>query len=155
LPSVAHDGDDASAEAERPAAPVLLPQVATPLANLKVLLVDNEEDTRAMVRDALENAGAEVRASSTAHAALAEAAEWRPDLLVTDLGLPGMDGYELLKAIRALRPQHFCPAVAVSAYARLDDRTRARAAGFQAHVAKPVDPASLVVALRTALSSAS
>jgi CheY-like chemotaxis protein len=65
-------------------------------------------------------------------------------VLVTDLGLPGMDGYALLRAIRQDGTQPAFPAVAVSAYARLDDRSRALAAGFQAHVAKPVDPATLV-----------
>ena len=77
---------------------------------------------------------------------------WPPDLIVTDLGLPGMDGYELLAAIRTKRPAAACPAVAVSAYARLDDRSRALAAGFQAHVAKPIEPPALVSILCSALA---
>jgi CheY-like chemotaxis protein len=104
-----------------------------------------------MFRDALENAAADVRAVSSGRAALQVAEEWRPDLLVTDLGLPGMDGYDLLTAIRARYAPNECPVVAVSAYARLDDRARALAAGFQAHVAKPIDPATLVLVLQSAL----
>jgi PAS domain S-box-containing protein len=125
------------------------------LVGLGILLVDDEEDTLTLFRDALEQAGARVRAVSSGQAALEVMEEWRPDLLVTDLGLPGMDGYELLQAIRSTHAQAACPAVAVSAYARLDDRSHALAAGFQAHVAKPVDPAGLVTALHCALSSIS
>jgi CheY-like chemotaxis protein len=105
-----------------------------------------------MFRDALEEVGADVRAAASGDAALEIADAWQPDLLVTDLGLPGMDGYALLAAIRARHSSTACPAVAVSAYARLDDRSRALASGFQAHVAKPVDPATLMMVLRGALS---
>jgi CheY-like chemotaxis protein len=113
--------------------------------------VDDEEDTLTMFRDALEDAGANIRTASSARSALQIAEVWPPDLLVTDLGLSGMDGYELLASLRAERSSATCPAVAVSAFARLDDRSRTLAAGFQAHVAKPVDPAALVRALRSAL----
>ena len=106
-----------------------------------------------MFHDALEAAGANVRAAATGPAALAVAETWPPDLIVTDLGLPGMDGYELLAAIRTKRPAAACPAVAVSAYARLDDRSRALAAGFQAHVAKPIEPPALVSILCSALAA--
>jgi len=123
------------------------------LTGLKILLVDDEEDTLTMFRDALEEVGAQVRAAASGQAALEIADVWPPDLLVTDLGLPGMDGYALLIAIRARHSSTACPAVAVSAYARLDDRSRALATGFQAHVAKPVDPATLMMVLRRALSA--
>ena len=122
------------------------------LAGLKILVVDDEDDTLTMFREALDDAGSDVRAASSGPAALAIAKEWQPDLLVTDLGLPGMDGYQLLAALRN-GSGVTCPAVAVSAYARLDDRSRTLAAGFQAHVAKPVDPASLLAILRTVLSA--
>ena len=69
------------------------------------------------------------------------------------MGLSRMEGYELLAAIRRKRPAAACPAVAVSAYARLDDRSRALAAGFQAHVAKPIEPPALVSILCGALSA--
>ena len=119
---------------------------------MKILVVDDEPDTLEMFHDALEAAGADVRAAATGPAALALAETWPPDLVVTDLGLPGMDGYELLAALRTKRPAASCPAVAVSAYARLDDRSRALATGFQAHVAKPIEPPALVSILCSALS---
>ena len=112
-----------------------------------MLIVYDERDTLEQFRDALEAAGADVRAVAGGREALAVAETWPPDLVVTDLGLPGMDGYELLAAIRKTRPAATCPAIAVSAYARLDDRSRALAAGFQAHIAKPIEPPALVAIL--------
>jgi PAS domain S-box-containing protein len=128
---------------------------AASLEGLEVLLVDDEEDTLSMFRDALEIAGARVRSARTATEALAIAGTWRPDLIVADLGLPGMDGVELLRAIRASERNRTVPAVAVTAYARLDDRARALSAGFQAHVSKPVDPAALLRVLATAATAIS
>ncbi len=147
-------GEPAAGEGSHPDTVVRHPDSPPSLAGVEILLVDDEEDTLALFRDTLEEAGARVRAVSTGADALCQTDTWKPDLLVTDLGLPGMDGYELLRAIRSKRSLRACPAVAVSAYARLDDRSRALAAGFQSHVAKPVDPATLVLALRKALSSA-
>ena len=121
------------------------------LAGLRVLLVEDQPDTLTMFRDALEGFGAHVRTASNGHDALDVAEAWPPDLLVTDLGLPGMDGYELLRALRAKPSLRPFPAVAVSAYASLDDRARALAAGFHTHVAKPIDPAALARALESAL----
>ena len=123
------------------------------LAGVDVLLVDDEADTLMMFKEALEAAGAVVRAVSTGPDALREAVQRRPDLLVTDLGLPGMDGYELLRTLRGHNSHPVFPAVAVSAYARLDDRSRALAAGFQSHVSKPIDPAALVRALAAAVAA--
>ena len=125
---------------------------ATSLAGVNVLLVDDEADTLILFRDALVGTGAHVRAVANGLDALRELENWQPDLLVTDLGLPGMDGYELVRAIRDKRPG--LPAVAVSAYARADDRERALAAGFIAHIAKPIDPLSFVRVLATSLSPA-
>jgi CheY-like chemotaxis protein len=125
---------------------------AASLVGLKVLVVDDEPDTLEMFRDALEAAGADVRAVAAGREALSVAETWPPDLVVTDLGLPGMDGYELLAAIRKTRPASACPVIAVSAYARLDDRSRALAAGFQAHVAKPIEPPALISILCSAVS---
>ena len=124
---------------------------APSLAGIQILLVDDEPDTLTMFRDALEGAGARVRAVPDATEALRVTESWRPDLLVSDLGLPGMDGYELLQALRHRSSPHAFPAVAVSAYASMDDRTRALAVGFTVHVAKPIDPAALVRALGSAL----
>jgi CheY-like chemotaxis protein len=105
-----------------------------------------------MFRDALEAAGAEARAAPAGREALSVADAWPPDLIVTDPGLPGIDGYDLLAAIRRTRPASACPAIAVSAHARLDDRSRALAAGFEAHVAKPIEPPALVSILCSTLS---
>jgi CheY-like chemotaxis protein len=104
-------------------------------------------------RDALEAAGATVRAVSSATEAIRESERSWPDLLVTDLGLPGVDGFELLQTLRSSRQTRGIPAVAVTAYASPDDRLRTLAAGFQAHVSKPIDPVALVSALAAALSA--
>jgi len=120
-----------------------------PLDGVDILLVDDDAETLTLFRDSLEAAGATVRAAMTADEALREHDKRRPDLLVTDLGLPGMDGLELLQAIRTKSPN--IPAVAVTGYARLGDRARALGSGFQAHVSKPIDPASFVQALAAAL----
>jgi PAS domain S-box-containing protein len=127
---------------------------AASLEGLQVLLVEDDADTLTMFRDALQHAGARVRAAATAPDALVMTDSWRPDLLVTDLGLPGMDGYDLLQSLRRRGAAPFFPAVAVSAYAGGDDQARALAVGFQAHYAKPIDPAMLVRALASVLAAA-
>ncbi len=121
------------------------------LDGVHVLLVDDEEDTLAMFREALETAGARVREARTADDAIREHDEQAPDVLVADLGLPGTDGFELLRIVRTKTPN--MPAVAVTGYARLDDRARALAAGFNAHVSKPIDPAAFVHALAAAVAA--
>jgi PAS domain S-box-containing protein len=122
------------------------------LDGVDILLVDDDEETLTLFRDTLEAAGARVRAVMTAPDALRAHHERPPDLLVTDLGLPGIDGLELLQIIRTRSPN--IPAVAVTGYARLGDRARSLAAGFQAHVSKPIDPAAFVLALAAAVSKA-
>jgi CheY-like chemotaxis protein len=122
------------------------------LDGVDILLVDDDEDTLTLFRDSLEAAGARVRTVMTAADALREYDVRPPDLLVTDLGLPGTDGLELLQIIRTKSPN--MPAVAVTGYARLGDRARAMGAGFQAHVSKPIDPASFVQALAAAMAQA-
>jgi PAS domain S-box-containing protein len=140
---------------ERSSAALLDPAVAGPverrLAGVDVLLVEDEADTLMLFKTTLESHGARVRPAATAAEALAIADEWRPSLLVSDLGLPGIDGYALLRAIRARAAHRTLAAVAVTAYARPDDRARALAAGFDAYVSKPVDPAELVRTLASVL----
>jgi CheY-like chemotaxis protein len=120
------------------------------LFGLDVLVVDDEDDTLSLFREALEAAGANVRVATSGVDAIRENADRPADLLVTDLALPGMDGFELLAAVRKTSPH--IAAVAVTAFARLDDRSRSLAAGFQAHVSKPIDPQAFVRTLAGALA---
>jgi len=116
------------------------------LEGVRVLVVDDEADTRELVSTILAQSGAEVRAAESTAAALAALDEWQPDLLLSDIGMPGEDGYALIGKVRALSPPERAalPAIALTAYATLEDHVRARAAGFNTHVAKPVDPEDLV-----------
>lgn len=126
------------------------------LTGVRVLVVDDEADTRSMLAVVLGQCEADVRTASSASEALAtlDAHDgWRPDLLVSDIGMPDEDGYSLIKKIRE-RPTEqggSIPAVALTAYARLEDRMQALAAGFQIHVAKPVEPAELILVIRSLL----
>ncbi|MBV9958982.1 MAG: response regulator, partial [Acidobacteria bacterium] len=119
------------------------------LENLRVLVVDDEPDTRLLLTAMLENCGATVTTAQSAQEALSALNTERPDVLVSDIGLPGEDGYALIRMVRALRPQEGgrIPAVALSAYAREEDRVRALLAGFHIHVAKPVNPAELIAVI--------
>jgi len=126
--------------------------VADPLPSLdgvSVLVVDDARDTREALAMLLEECGAHVTAAASAPAALDAMAQARPDVLISDLAMPGVDGYELLARVRAreagaARP---VPALALSAYARREDRERALAAGFQAHIAKPGEPGEIAAAV--------
>jgi PAS domain S-box-containing protein len=115
------------------------------LSGLRVLLVDDEADSLEFLSISLTGCGAEVRAVSSVAEALAALAEFRPDVLISDIGMPHEDGYTLMRKVRALGPEHggLTPAAAVTAYARTEDRMRALLAGFQTHIAKPVEPAEL------------
>ena len=97
----------------------------------------------------LEGAGARVLSASSASEAIARASAVRPDILVTDLGLPGEDGYAVLERVRGMFPD--IPALALTAYARATDRERVLAAGFKHHVVKPVDPQQLLQLIAAAL----
>lgn len=116
------------------------------LKDLNVLVVDDEDDTRMMVATVLERYGSYVTTVNSAAEALRAIQVLRPDVLISDLGMPGEDGYSLIKKIRALPAElgGHTPAAALTAYARVEDRMRVLRAGFQIHVPKPVDPAELV-----------
>lgn len=115
------------------------------LDGLRILVVDDEDDTRDLILTVLKRCGAEVRGSESAAEALRAFKEWSPDLLVCDIGLPVEDGFSLLKKVRALDQQSGqIPAVALTAYASPEDRDRVLSAGFQMHVAKPVEPEELL-----------
>ncbi|MEO8163763.1 MAG: PAS domain-containing protein [Betaproteobacteria bacterium] len=116
------------------------------LSGLKVLVVDDEADARDLVRHVLAECDAEVYTASVAEEALALIQSERPHVLVSDIGMPNVDGYELLKRVRALGVAKGgqLPAIALTAFARSEDRTRALRAGFLVHVSKPVEPSELV-----------
>ncbi|MDB4932165.1 MAG: Chemotaxis regulator, partial [Myxococcaceae bacterium] len=116
------------------------------LAGLRVLVCDDELDAREMVAEVLRGGGAAVIAVDSVAEALACFDAAPPDVLVSDIGMPGADGYALLGSVRA-RPAEAggrVPALALTAYATADDARRAAAAGFQRHVTKPVEPDRLV-----------
>jgi PAS domain S-box-containing protein len=120
--------------------------VASELAGLKILVVDDQPDARELIKRVLEDCSAEVTTAATAQEALLLVESLRPDVLVTDVGMPDVDGFELLRRVRALGAERGgrVPAIALTAFARSEDRTRALRAGFLVHVSKPVDPSELV-----------
>jgi CheY-like chemotaxis protein len=122
---------------------------STILAGVRVLVVDDQEDARELLRLALTRRGAEVRVGATARAALDILGQWRPDALVSDIGMPDEDGYELMRQVRALPAERGgqIPAVALTGYASAKDAKRALAAGYQMFVPKPVDLPELVTAI--------
>ncbi|HEX8914200.1 MAG TPA: response regulator, partial [Humisphaera sp.] len=119
------------------------------LAGVTVLVVDDEPDSLAVVRLVLEECGATVLTAGSADEALDVLARRRVGVLVSDVGMPDVDGYEFLRRVRRLEPAlgGDVPAAALTAFARSEDRTRALRAGYQTHVAKPVEPTELVSAV--------
>jgi signal transduction histidine kinase len=129
------------------------------LAGFRVLIVEDEEDTRELCRMLLAAEGAEVRLAGSAESALAEVARFRPDVVLSDIGLPGEDGYSFLRRLRALPESEggSVPAAAMTAYAGEADVERAREVGFGVHLAKPITPQRLIATVaelaRTAAAS--
>lgn len=128
-----------------PAAP--MPTAAG--AGLRVLVVEDEPDARELIGYVLESCGMEVRLSPSVAAALSELSAFTPDVIVSDIGMPDEDGYSLIKNLRTSSKQQHkdIPAIALTAFARNDDRTRALVAGFNLHMSKPVEPSALVRAV--------
>jgi hypothetical protein len=116
------------------------------IAGVKVLVVDDEPDARTLVKRLLEDCNAVVFTAASAAEALETLQVERPDVLVSDVGMPTKDGYEFMKQVRALPENRGgkTPALALTAYARAEDRMRAIRTGFQMHVPKPVEPAELI-----------
>lgn len=115
------------------------------LDGLRILVVDDEEDTRDLIATVLAQCGAEVTGCGSAAEALTTLQAWTPDLLISDIGMPEEDGYSLIKKVRQL--DGLCgkiPAVALTAYASTEDRIHILSAGFQKHIAKPVEPQELI-----------
>ncbi|MGA7122635.1 MAG: ATP-binding protein [Polyangiaceae bacterium] len=119
------------------------------IAGLEILVVDDEEDARDLVRAVLEHCEARVTTVASAAEALENIDASRPDVVVSDIGMPDEDGYVFIRKLRA-RPRDAggrIPAVALTAYARAEDRRRALLEGFQSHAAKPIDPQELVIVI--------
>jgi signal transduction histidine kinase/ActR/RegA family two-component response regulator len=125
--------------------PMLQRASAQSLAGLRILVVDDDPTAVDLNREILSQVGAEVRGCTSGAEALQLLQQWRPAVLVSDIEMPGLDGYTLLRQIRALAPDQGgkTPAVALSAYDRPEDRVRSLRAGFNFHVSKPVEPNEL------------
>jgi CheY-like chemotaxis protein len=121
-------------------------QVQGDLAGVKVLLVDDATDTLDVLQQILQHSGATIMAASSAGKALALLERERPDVIVSDIGMPDVDGFELIRRIRrrSAGAGGAIPAIALTAFTRQDDRNRAMQAGFNDYLAKPVEPGSLV-----------
>ena len=116
------------------------------LEGLRVLVVDDEPDTRQVISAVITKSGAEVKTCASAPEALETLKQWKPDILMSDIGMPDEDGYSLIQKVRSLSAESggLTPAAALTAYARDEDRERALAAGFQMHVAKPIGARELI-----------
>jgi signal transduction histidine kinase/ActR/RegA family two-component response regulator len=119
------------------------------LDGIRVLVVEDEEDTLSLLTTVLGHYGAEVRGVRSVEKAIETVGAWRVDVVVSDIGLPGEDGYSFIHQLRALAPERGgnAPAIALTAYARTSDRVRALSSGFQMHIPKPVEPAELISAI--------
>lgn len=124
------------------------------LNDIRVLLVDDEPDSNEAMRVLLGQCGAEVRVAGSAAHAFEILSRWKPDVVVTDIGMAGEDGYSFLTRIRARSDDRAqVPAIALTAFASADDRARALSAGFRLHLAKPVEPGELTAAIVAAIRS--
>jgi CheY-like chemotaxis protein len=134
---------------------VNLPGKSLDLMGVQVLVVDDESDIRDLIAFVLEEAGAQVITATNAGEAFATFVQAQPDFVLSDIGMPDMDGYTLLQQIRALPIEQGgrIPAIALTAYAGDLDRQQAIQCGFQDHLAKPVEPEVLVKAIANLLDS--
>jgi signal transduction histidine kinase/ActR/RegA family two-component response regulator len=146
-------GPDAGAGAHDTDAEVL---AGTSLAAVRVMVVDDDAGSRELLRMLLQSAGATVDTAASADEALARMRAERPDVLISDVGMPGKDGYALVRALRADPGigRNAIAAIAVTGYARPQDRVRILRAGFQAHLAKPVEPDEVLALVRALAGSA-
>jgi CheY-like chemotaxis protein len=116
------------------------------LVGLRLLAVDDDRDSLDLITAILADSGAEVRASRSAAEALKVVEEWRPDIVISDIEMPGEDGYAFIQKTRRLEAAsgRRAPAIALTAYGRPEDRERATSVGYDIHVPKPVESAELV-----------
>jgi CheY-like chemotaxis protein len=119
-----------------------------------VLVVDDAPDTRELLKVGLSQCGAEVTTAASAREALEAIERETPDLLISDIGMPDEDGYELIRRVRALPDEGRArvPAISLTAYARVEDRMQALRSGYQMHVSKPVELAELVAVAASLVS---
>jgi signal transduction histidine kinase len=129
------------------------PETSRPLANLRILVVDDDRDSSEFIAFVLEQSGAIATVAASAQSALQVFPSFHPDVLLSDIGMPEENGYSLIRKIRLLPPEQGgqIPAIALTAYARDQDRDEAIAAGFQLHLAKPVAPDDLIAAIKKVL----
>jgi PAS domain S-box-containing protein len=137
---------DAGSEQQTQSDEIITLEGLPSLQGLKVLVVDDEADTRELIGEVLKECGSEVITSRSVAEALVALEQHKPDILISDLGMPDEDGYSLISKIRALPSERGgqIPAAALTAYARAEDRMRVLRSGFQFHLPKPVDSAELV-----------
>jgi PAS domain S-box-containing protein len=145
LPISPVDDGEPEIEGPPPVEPPARSHGLTPLDGVRIVVAEDDADTRTLMGAVLTRAGAEIRLCSSAREALTAVAEWGPDLLVSDIGMPGEDGIKLIRDVRALPPEQggWVPAIALTAYARPEDRLRVIEAGFQTYLSKPADPAEV------------
>lgn len=119
------------------------------LSGTRVLIVDDEKDSRDLIKHIVMHEGVEVRTASNAATAYDVIDKWLPDVIISDIGMPDVDGYDFIRQLRIRMAQQNIeiPAVALTAFSRSEDRLRAIAAGFQMHVTKPVEPLELLTVL--------
>ncbi len=143
LPSMTEGDQQIEQELRQPAVTATEPRDRHPasLAGLRVLVVDDEVDARALLTMMLQKCGAQAKAVASAYEGLESIESWKPDVLVADIGMPVEDGYGMIRKVRALPKERGgqTPALALTAYARTEDRVRALSEGYQVHLAKPVD----------------
>ncbi|RUT05952.1 hypothetical protein DSM106972_031580 [Dulcicalothrix desertica PCC 7102] len=128
------------------------PPISSDLSNLqgrRILVVDDDQDSQELLAFMLEQEGAEIQTASSALEALSLVTQWQPDVLLSDIGMPQMDGYTLIRQIRNLPKEQGgeVPAIALTAYAAEADKETALSSGFQQHIAKPVDPVECIGAI--------
>jgi PAS domain S-box-containing protein len=145
--AVVRNGNRAAEEPAPPAQPAVhgQPAAGNQLHGVRVLVVDDEADARELLRTVLERSGAQIKTAASSREAYDILQDWRPDVLLSDIGMADEDGYELIRRVRALPHKRggSIPAAALTAYATAEDRLSVLTAGFQTHIAKPVEPLEL------------
>jgi CheY-like chemotaxis protein len=152
--ATAGDGTGVAAGGEGVAAARAAPSAADPvvadLRGMKILVVDDEPDARSLLQRLFRNCNASVVAASSADEALEALLRDAPDVLISDIGMPGADGYVLIRRVRSLEgTKGAVPAIALTAYAHSEDKAKALQSGFQSHLAKPIEPKELISAVES------